>query len=180
MLLMVWSLGQLAPLIHQLKPSIVLATTIQPKLDVAYRLATLTDAELTITPLERKWETQRLILQTDFNGFVGYINDIDRERSGPNEAKHLSSDVTCDCRGRAEPEWNSFLSTDIKKKKKKSWPWGNVAFVTGPNALSWVQEHTVSLSIILRNTVTAFSCYYKKLHHQSWEILLQIRHQTVP
>lgn len=35
--------------------------------------------------VERKWETQRLILQTNFNGFVGYINDIDLEWSVSNE-----------------------------------------------------------------------------------------------
>ncbi len=33
----------------------------------------------------RKQETQTLILQTDFNGFVGHINDIDLEWSVPNE-----------------------------------------------------------------------------------------------
>lgn len=49
MLLMVCWLGwELAHLIHQLSPSVQPAT-IQPKLDVAYRPATVTDAELTIT-----------------------------------------------------------------------------------------------------------------------------------
>lgn len=59
--------------------------TNQAKLNVAYRLATVTDAELSnytacVCPAGRlrgSEKTQRHILQTDFNGFVGYINYID-------------------------------------------------------------------------------------------------------
>ena len=117
MLLMVWSLGQLAPLIHQLKPPLCCLPLFRLNwmwLIDLLRLLTLSSQLHRPGSVERKWETQRRILQTDFNGFVGYINDIDCERSGPNEAKPLSRDVTCDCRGRAEPEWN--WSTDKKNR----------------------------------------------------------------
>lgn len=53
----------------------------------------VTDAELTITGLmfvkgtvQRKRETRRHVLQTDFNELGVHTNDIDHEWSVPNEA----------------------------------------------------------------------------------------------
>lgn len=69
--------------------------------------------------VERKWETQRLILQTDFNGFVGYINDTDLEWSVPNEecAWVVMWCVTTEG-GKAEggSAWMKHLSAQREKK----------------------------------------------------------------